>query len=144
MLNKIQLIGRLGADPEVRSLNDGAKVTNLRLATTETWKDGETGQRRERTEWHRVTVWGEGSANYLAHARKGAMVLIEGRLCTRKWIDASGAERTSTEVVVQPRAGGQVRILGNRPDDRDHQSKLRARRRTNRSSPALEQGDTIV
>ncbi|WP_293348339.1 single-stranded DNA-binding protein [Phenylobacterium sp.] len=118
MLNKTQLIGRLGADPEVRSLNDGAKVTNLRLATTDTWKDRETGERQERTEWHRVTVWGDGSANYLAHATKGAMLLIEGRLCTRKWTDADGAERTSTEVVVQPRAGGQVRILAGRSERR--------------------------
>jgi len=130
MLNKTQLIGRLGADPEVRSLNDGAKVTNLRIATTETWKDRDSGERRERTEWHRVTVWGEGSANYLAHARKGAMVLIEGRLRARKWTDANGAERTSTEVVVQPRAGGQVQILGSRPDHRDRPSKPSTRRRT--------------
>ncbi|RAK65649.1 single-stranded DNA-binding protein [Phenylobacterium kunshanense] len=130
MLNKTQLIGRLGADPEVRSLNDGAKVTNLRLATTETWKDRETGERKERTEWHRVTVWGDGSANYLSHARKGAMVLIEGRLCARRWTDANGAERTSTEVVVQPRAGGQVRILGSRPHDRNRPPKPSTRQRT--------------
>lgn len=129
MLNKTQLIGRLGADPEVRSLNDGAKVTNLRLATTETWKDRETGERKERTEWHRVTVWGDGSANYLAHAMKGAMLLIEGRLCTRKWTDAGGVERASTEVVVQPRGGGQVRILGGRSEDRTPASKADAHTR---------------
>lgn len=114
MLNKTQLIGRLGADPEVRSLNDGAKVTNLRLATTETWKDRETGERKERTEWHRVTVWGDGSARYLSHAKKGAMLLIEGRLCTRKWTDGDGVERATTEVMVQIRGGGQVRILADR------------------------------
>lgn len=116
MLNKIQLIGRLGADPEVRSLNDGAKVTNLRLATTETWKDRDSGERRERTEWHRITVWGDGSANYLAHAKKGAMLLVEGRLSTRKWTDADGLERTATEVVVQVRGGGQVKILADRAE----------------------------
>lgn len=118
MLNKVQLIGRLGADPEVRSLNDGAKVTNLRLATSETWKDRDTGEHKERTEWHRVTVWGDGSARYLAHAKTGAMLLIEGRLCTRKWTDAAGVERTSSEVVVQSRGGGLVRILGGRSEGR--------------------------
>ncbi|MEW5686197.1 MAG: single-stranded DNA-binding protein [Pseudomonadota bacterium] len=114
MLNKVQLIGRLGADPEIRSLNDGAKVTNLRLATTETWKGRETGERKERTEWHRVTVWGDGAAKYLSHASKGAMLLVEGRLRARKWTDADGAERISTEVVVQTRGGGDVKILGDR------------------------------
>lgn len=114
MLNKTQLIGRLGAAPDVRKLNDGTKVTNLRLATTETWKDRATGRRRERTEWHRVTVWGDGTANYLSHAVKGAMRLVEGRLCTRKWTDTQGVERVSTEVVVDTRGNGQVRLLGGR------------------------------
>lgn len=129
MLNKTQLIGRLGADPEIRSLNDGAKVTNLRLATTDTWKDRETGERKERTEWHRVTVWGDGAAKYLAHATKGAMLLIEGRLCTRKWTDADGVERATTEVVVQPRAGGQMKILADRADRREPNSPSMPKRR---------------
>lgn len=115
MLNKTQLIGRLGADPEVRNLNDGAKVTNLRLATTESWKDRETGERRERTEWHRVTVWGDGAVNYLSHAAKGAMIFLEGRLCTRNWTDANGVERVSTEVVVESRGNGLLKLLGGRP-----------------------------
>lgn len=129
MLNKTQLIGRLGANPEVRSLNDGAKVTNLRLATTETWKDRETGERQERTEWHRVTVWGDGPAKYLAYATKGSMLLIEGRLCTRKWVDADGAERSSTEVVVQTRGGGQVRILADRTERGETAPAKKGRRR---------------
>ncbi len=119
MLNKTQLIGRLGAAPEVRELSDGAKVTNLRLATTERWKDRETGQRRERTEWHRVTVWGDGSASYLGHAAKGEILFVEGQLCTRKWADSKGVERVSTEVVVRARAGGQVRLLGGRATQGD-------------------------
>ena len=141
MLNKTQLIGRLGADPEVRGLNDGAKVTNLRLATTETWKDRETGQRQERTEWHRVTVWGEGSANYLAHAAKGAMLLIEGRLCTRRWTDADGTERTSTEVVVQSHSGGQVKILGGRSERRGSDASPTGGRRRKTSATASDQPD---
>lgn len=136
MLNKTQLIGRLGADPEVRSLNDGAKVTNLRLATTETWKDRETGERQERTEWHRVTVWGDGSAKYLAHATKGAMLLIEGRLCTRKWTDAVGVERATTEVVVQSRGGGQVKILADRLERGEVQPSAASRRRRRASAEA--------
>jgi single-strand DNA-binding protein len=110
MLNKVQLIGRLGADPETRTLNDGAKVTNLRVATSETWKDRE-GERRERTEWHRVTVWGEGSAKYLGFAEKGTMVFVEGKLSTRKWTDNEGQDRYATEIVVQPNGGGLVKIL---------------------------------
>ncbi|HEX7944431.1 MAG TPA: single-stranded DNA-binding protein [Phenylobacterium sp.] len=110
MLNKVQLIGRLGADPETRTLNDGAKVTNLRLATSETWKDRD-GERRERTEWHRVTVWGEGSAKYLGYTEKGTLVFVEGKLSTRKWTDNEGQDRYATEIVVQPKGGGQVKIL---------------------------------
>lgn len=133
MLNKVQLIGRLGADPEVRSLNDGAKVANLRLATSETWTDRDTGERKERTEWHRVTVWGDGSARYLAHAKTGAMLLIEGRLYTRKWTDAAGVERTSSEVVVQSRGGGVVRILGGRSEGRTPALKAETQTRRKRS-----------
>lgn len=109
MLNKVQLIGRLGADPEIRTLADGTKVTNLRVATTETWKTD--GERRERTEWHRVTVWGEGSAKYLAYARSGSLILVEGKLTTRKWTDDDGQDRYATEVVVHHKGGGQLKIL---------------------------------
>jgi single-strand DNA-binding protein len=111
MLNKVTLIGRLGADPEVRTLNDGAKVTNLRIATSETWKDKQSGERREKTEWHRVTVWGDGPAKYLGFAEKGTLILIEGKLATRKWEDNDGQDRYSTEIVVQQKAGGLVKIL---------------------------------
>ena len=110
MMNKAQLIGRLGADPETRTLNDGGKVTNLRLATSETWKDRDSGERRERTEWHRITVWGEGTAKYLGYAKKGSLLLIEGKIETRKYSDNAGVEKYATEIVVQARAG-QLKIL---------------------------------
>jgi len=118
MLNKVQLIGRLGADPEIRTLNDGGKVTSMSLATTETWKSN--GTRHEKTEWHRITVWGDGSANYLEYACKGSLVLVEGKLSTRKWTDKEGADRYTTEIVVQRAAGGNVKILadGVGSDDR--------------------------
>ena len=142
MLNKAQLIGRLGADPETRTLNDGAKVTNLRIATSETWKDRDSGERQEKTEWHRVTVWGEGPSKYLAYAQKGTLVLIEGKLTTRKWTDAEGADRYATEIVVQPKGGGQVKILADgvgRPAEEQPQAETRGRTRRNRkSAPADE------
>lgn len=101
-VNKVILVGNLGADPEVRRMQDGRPVVNLRIATSETWRDRNSGERKERTEWHRVVIFNEGLAkvaeNYL---RKGAKVYIEGQLQTRKWQDQSGQDRYSTEVVLQ-------------------------------------------
>ncbi|MCT2557403.1 single-stranded DNA-binding protein [Tsuneonella sp. YG55] len=101
-LNKVMLIGNLGADPEVRSFQNGGKVCNLRIATSETWKDRQTGERKEKTEWHTVAIFSEGlvgvAENYL---RKGSKVYVEGKLQTRKWQDQSGNDRYSTEVVLQ-------------------------------------------
>jgi single-strand DNA-binding protein len=100
-LNKVQLIGRLGADPESRSLNNGGKVVNLRLATSESWKDRD-GNRQERTEWHQVVIFNEGLAKVAeSYLRKGSQCFIEGALQTRKWTDQSGTERYSTEIVLQ-------------------------------------------
>jgi len=100
-LNKVQLIGRLGADPESRSLSNGGKVVNLRLATSETWKDRD-GNRQERTEWHQVVIFNEGIAKVAeSYLRKGSQCFIEGQLQTRKWTDQSGSDRYSTEIVLQ-------------------------------------------
>jgi len=101
-VNKVILIGNLGADPEVRHMQDGRPVVNLRLATTETWKDRTTGDRRERTEWHRVVIFNEGLARIAEqYLRKGSKVYVEGQLQTRKWTDQNGQERYTTEVVLQ-------------------------------------------
>lgn len=101
-LNKVMLIGNLGADPEVRSFNNGGKVCNLRIATSETWKDRNTGERREKTEWHTVSVFSEGLVRVCEqYLRKGSKVFVEGQLQTRKWQDQSGNDRYSTEVVLQ-------------------------------------------
>lgn len=101
-INKVIIIGNLGADPDVRSTQDGRKIVNLSVATSETWKDKSTGERKERSEWHRVVIFNEGLAkvaeNYL---RKGSKVYLEGQLQTRKWQDQSGADRYSTEIVLQ-------------------------------------------
>jgi single-strand DNA-binding protein len=115
-VNKVILIGNLGADPEIRSLNSGDRVANLRIATSETWRDRGTGERREKTEWHRVVVFNENIVkvceNYL---RKGAKVYVEGALQTRKYQDNSGAERYSTEIVLQ-KFRGELTMLDGRGD----------------------------
>ncbi|MBU3035249.1 single-stranded DNA-binding protein [Tritonibacter mobilis] len=101
-LNKVMLIGNLGRDPEVRSFQNGGKVCNLRIATSETWKDRNTGERREKTEWHSVAIFNEGLVRVAEQfLRKGSKVYIEGQLQTRKWQDQSGQDRYSTEVVLQ-------------------------------------------
>lgn len=101
-VNKVILVGNLGRDPEVRSFQNGGKVCNLRIATSETWKDRNTGERRERTEWHSVAIFNEGLARVAEqYLRKGSKVYIEGQLQTRKWQDQSGQDRYSTEVVLQ-------------------------------------------
>ncbi len=101
-VNKVILIGNLGRDPEVRSFQNGGKVCNLRIATSETWKDRNTGERREKTEWHSVAIFQEGLVRIAEqYLRKGSKVYIEGKLQTRKWQDQSGQDRYSTEVVLQ-------------------------------------------
>ena len=101
-VNKVILIGNLGADPEARSLSNGDPVVNLRLATNETWKDRESGERRERTEWHRVVIFDERLCDVASkYLRKGSKVYIEGQLQTRKWTDQQGVEKYSTEVVLR-------------------------------------------
>ncbi|GAB4574172.1 MAG: single-stranded DNA-binding protein [Rhodothalassiaceae bacterium] len=113
-VNKVILIGNLGRDPEVRTLPDGSPVVNLSLATSETWRDKATGERRERTEWHRIVIFNEALAkvaqNYL---KKGSKIYVEGALQTRKWTDQSGAEKYSTEIVLQ-RYRGELTMLDGR------------------------------
>ncbi|MFN3145350.1 MAG: single-stranded DNA-binding protein [Paracoccaceae bacterium] len=131
-VNKVILVGNLGRDPEVRTFQNGGKVCNLRIATSENWKDRNTGERRERTEWHSVAIFSEPLARIAEqYLRKGSKVYIEGQLETRKWQDQSGQDRYSTEVVLRPykgeltlldaRGGGQGGGGGGGgyPDDRD-------------------------
>jgi single-strand DNA-binding protein len=101
-VNKVILVGNLGADPEVRSFQNGGKVCNLRIATSESWKDKNTGDRQERTEWHTVAIFSEGLVGVAErYLRKGSKVYIEGQLRTRKWQDQNGQDRYTTEVVLQ-------------------------------------------
>ncbi|GLT09809.1 single-stranded DNA-binding protein [Sulfitobacter porphyrae] len=113
-VNKVILIGNLGRDPEVRSFQNGGKVCNLRIATSETWKDRNTGERREKTEWHSVAIFQEGLVRIAEqYLKKGSKVYIEGQLQTRKWQDQSGQDRYSTEVVLQG-FGGTLTMLDGR------------------------------
>ncbi|PLW77660.1 single-stranded DNA-binding protein [Cohaesibacter celericrescens] len=113
-VNKVILVGNLGADPDIRRTQDGRPIANLSIATSESWKDRNSGERREKTEWHRVVIFNEGlcriAENYL---KKGAKVYLEGQLQTRKWKDQSGADRYSTEVVLQG-FNGNLTMLDNR------------------------------
>ena len=111
-LNQVQLIGNLGADPEIRSTQDGSKVANFTLATSEAWKDKTTGEKKEKTEWHRVTVWGDGLVGVIEqYVSKGSKVYISGKLQTRKWTDQDGEDRYTTEVVLSG-IGSQLILLG--------------------------------
>lgn len=101
MLNKVQLIGNVGQDPEIRSMNSGDRVANLSIATSEKWKDKNSGEKKERTEWHRVVVWGPLVDVIDNYVNKGDRLFLEGQLQTRKWQDQSGNDRYSTEVVLR-------------------------------------------
>jgi single-strand DNA-binding protein len=115
-LNKVMIIGNLGRDPEVRSFQNGGKVCNLRIATSETWKDKNTGERREKTEWHSVAIFQEGLVRVAEqYLKKGSTVYIEGKLQTRKWQDQSGADKYSTEIVLQG-YDGVMTMIGGRND----------------------------
>jgi single-strand DNA-binding protein len=101
-VNKVILVGNLGADPEIRRTNDGRAIANLRVATSESWRDKNTGDRKERTEWHRVVVFNEGLCKVAEqYLKKGSKIYIEGQLQTRKWTDKDGGERYATEIVLQ-------------------------------------------
>lgn len=115
-VNKVILVGNLGRDPEVRSLQDGSKVCNLSIATEESWKDRNSGERKSRTEWHRVVIFNDKLVEIAEkYLRKGGKVYLEGQLQTRKWTDQSGAEKYTTEVVLQ-RFNGTLTLLGDKPD----------------------------
>ena len=118
-VNKVILVGNLGADPEIRALGSGDRVANLRIATSESWRDRTSGERKEKTEWHRVVIFNENlvkvAENYL---KKGAKVYIEGAIQTRKWADQSGVEKFSTEIVLQ-KFRGELTMLDGRNDNAD-------------------------
>ena len=116
-LNEATLIGNLGKDPEIRTIGNGNKVANLTVATSENWKDKATGERKERTEWHRVVIFNDGLVRVAeAYLRKGSKVFLRGQIQTRKWTDQSGVEKYSTEIVLQGFAS-QLVMLDGKSDD---------------------------
>src|SRR5579864_4923806 len=120
-VNKVILVGNLGADPEIRTLNSGDRVANLRLATSETWRDRGSGERRERTEWHRVVIFNDNLVKVAeSYLKKGSKVYIEGAIQTRKWTDNSGVEKFSTEIVLQ-KFRGELTMLDGRGGDAERE-----------------------
>lgn len=115
-VNKVIIVGNLGRDPEARTFQNGSKVVNLRIATSETWRDKASGERKERTEWHSVAIFNEGLAKIAEqYLRKGATVYIEGQLETRKWQDQAGQDKYTTEIVLRPYRG-ELTLLGGGAD----------------------------
>jgi single-strand DNA-binding protein len=116
-VNKVILVGNLGADPEIRSLNSGDRVANLRVATSETWRDKSSGERKEKTEWHRVVIFNDNLVKVAEqYLRKGSKIYLEGSIQTRKWADQSGVEKFSTEIVLQ-KFRGELTMLDGRGDN---------------------------
>ena len=121
-INKVILVGNLGRDPEIRTLNSGDRVANLNLATSESWRDRTSGERKERTEWHQVVIFNEGLVKIAEqYLKKGSTVYIEGALQTRKWTDQQGVEKYSTEIVLQ-KFRGELTMLGGRAQGGDEDS----------------------
>jgi single-strand DNA-binding protein len=115
-VNKVIIVGNLGADPEVRNFPNGGKVVNLRIATSETWRDKQSGERKERTEWHSVAIFNEALGKTAEqYLRKGSTVYVDGQLETRKWQDQSGADRYTTEIVLR-QFNGSLTLLGGKGD----------------------------
>lgn len=114
-LNRAQIIGNVGKDPEIKTMNSGSRVANLTVATSETWKDKSSGEKKERTEWHRIVVWNEGLVGVIEkYVHKGTKVMIEGQIQTRKY-EQNGVEKYTTEIVLQG-FGGQLILLGSKSD----------------------------
>ena len=137
-VNKVILIGNLGRDPEARTFQNGSKVVNLRIATSETWRDKTSGERKERTEWHSVAIFNEPLAKIAEqYLRKGSTVYLEGQLETRKWQDQAGADKYSTEVVLRPFSGA-LTLLGGKPGEGDRDERQERRESPPAQRSALE------
>ena len=119
-VNKVIIVGTLGNDPEVKYSASGSAIANISVATSEQWKDKQTGEKKEQTEWHRVVIFGKLAEVAGEYLRKGSQVYIEGQLRTRKWTDSNGVDKYTTEIVI-PQMGGVMQMLGGRRDDSDQQ-----------------------
>ena len=117
-MNKAQIIGNLCNDPEVRAMQNGDSVVNVTVASNETWKDKQTGERKSKAEFHRVVIFNQGLAKLIQYAIKGSKVYIEGQLQTRKWTDSNGVDKYTTEIVVKPYKG-EIELLDSKKDNQD-------------------------
>lgn len=133
-VNKVILVGSLGQDPEVRYTNGGSAIANLSLATSEEWKDKQTGEKKQKTEWHRVVIFGKTAEIAGEYLRKGSQVYIEGALQTRKWTDKNGVDKYTTEIVVNP-IGGVMQMLGGKSDGVQQQNKPQQAAMNNNQPP---------
>jgi len=138
-INKVILVGNVGQDPEIRSTQDGREIANFSIATTESWKDKATGEKRDKTEWHRIVIFSQGlvgiAKNYI---KKGAKLYIEGQIQTRKWTDAQGAEKYTTEIILQ-NYNSSLQILDSRRDGDSSQYSS-----SQQSSPSQSNNDNIT
>jgi len=140
-INKVILVGNLGRDPEIRSTQEGSKIVNLSIATSDRWKDRNTGEQRERTEWHRVVIFNENLGRIAEqYLRKGSTCYLEGQLQTRKWTDQEGAEKYTTEVVLQ-RFRGELTLLGSRSDSSGFSEGMSNQSTTNQPVGSAEHGE---
>ena len=143
-VNKVIIVGNLGRDPEARTFQGGGKVVNLRIATSETWRDKSTGERKERTEWHSVAIFSEPLAKIAEqYLRKGSKVYIEGALETRKWQDQSGQDRYTTEVVLRPYRGELTLLDGAQEGDRGGRSSTAEAAHRAQAPAGRDMGDEI-
>lgn len=142
-LNKVMLIGNLGKDPEIRTLNGGNKLATFSLAVSETWRDKNSGERKERTEWINIVIFNEALAETTErYLKKGSKVYLEGKFQTRKWTDKNGSDRWSTEVVI-PMHRGQLEMLGDRQEDRNGDERPQARPKGRTSVTSGPQGSLL-
>jgi len=142
-LNKVQLIGRLGADPDIKQMVNGKNVARLSIATSQSWKDKSSGERKEKTEWHRVVIFNEGLVNVVQqYLKKGANVYIEGQLSTRKWKDeSSGQDKYSTEIVLQG-YNSSLTMLDSRNNSKNESSNLVTEKKSSLPNENLNQNNT--
>ncbi|NRA88124.1 MAG: single-stranded DNA-binding protein [Rhizobiales bacterium] len=141
-VNKVILVGNLGADPEIRHTQDGRPIANLRIATSESWKDKGSGERREKTEWHRVVIFSEGLCRIAEqYLRKGSTVYLEGQLQTRKWTDQQGQDKYTTEIVLQG-FNCSLTMLGGRSDNQQQSGGYQSRGQQQVTDPYGQSGQT--
>ena len=141
-INKVILVGNLGQDPEVRYMPNGNAVANFSVATSETWKDKQTGESRDKTEWHRIVVFGKLAEIVGEYVKKGTQVYLEGQLQTRKWQDQSGQDHYTTEIVINS-LGGTMQILGSRQNDGEQKQKAQPAQAQVQEAPPTDFDDDI-